>query len=106
MQAKLAETIDAPIGSRLLATGWFDNSANNPANPDPKREVRWGPQTDDELMLGYLEYYVPSLKPVPELAAHDLIFNASTKTTTARSPATKRPRPKPSARPTRTATAS
>jgi Ca2+-binding EF-hand superfamily protein len=27
------------------------------------REVKWGPQTDEEMMLGYLEYYVPSLKP-------------------------------------------
>ncbi|HEY0550033.1 MAG TPA: redoxin, partial [Verrucomicrobiae bacterium] len=33
------------------------------ANPDATREVKWGPQTDDEMMLGYLEYYVPGLKP-------------------------------------------
>ncbi len=63
LQYKLIEPIDAPLGSRLLATGWYDNSTNNPANPDPTREVKWGPQTDDEMMLGYLEYYVPSLKP-------------------------------------------
>jgi thiol-disulfide isomerase/thioredoxin len=63
LQYKLIEPIDAPLGSRLLATGWYDNSTNNPANPDPAREVKWGPQTDDEMMLGYLEYYVPSLKP-------------------------------------------
>jgi len=63
LQYKLAEPLDAPKGSKILATGWFDNSTNNPANPDPAREVRWGPQTDDEMMLGYLEYYVPALKP-------------------------------------------
>jgi mono/diheme cytochrome c family protein len=63
LQYKLAEPIDAPKGSRLLATGWYDNSANNPANPDPMRSVKWGPQTDDEMMLGYLEYYVPSIRP-------------------------------------------
>ena len=63
LQAKLAETIDAPIGSRLLATGWFDNSANNPANPDPNKTVRWGPQTYDEMMIGYVEYYVPTERP-------------------------------------------
>jgi hypothetical protein len=63
LQYKLIEPIDAPIGSRLLATGWYDNSTNNPANPDPTREVKWGPQTDDEMMLGYVEYYVPGLKP-------------------------------------------
>lgn len=63
LQYRLAEPIDAPAGSKLIATGWYDNSVNNPANPDPTREVKWGQQTDDEMMLGYLEYYVPSLKP-------------------------------------------
>jgi thiol-disulfide isomerase/thioredoxin len=83
LQYKLAEPIDAPLGSRLLATGWFDNSTNNPANPDPAREVKWGPQTDDEMMLGYLEYYVPSMKPgqrtsLAQMVANDgtLLFNA------------------------------
>jgi len=82
LQYKLAEPIDAPTGSKLLATGWYDNSANNPANPDPTREVKWGPQTDDEMMLGYLEYYVPSQKPgekvsLAQLAARDgtVMFN-------------------------------
>ncbi|MFM7739827.1 MAG: redoxin, partial [Planctomycetota bacterium] len=39
------------------------NSSGNPANPDPTREVRWGPQTDDEMHLGYVEYIVPGAKP-------------------------------------------
>jgi hypothetical protein len=43
-------------------TGWYDNSANNPANPDPTRTVHWGDQTYDEMLLGYVEYYVPSLR--------------------------------------------
>jgi hypothetical protein len=46
-----------PAGSRVRAIGWFDNSPNNPANPDPSKLVRWGPQTSDEMMLGYVEYY-------------------------------------------------
>ena len=46
-------------GSVIQATGWFDNSAANPANPDPTKTVRWGPQTTDEMMLGYVEYYLP-----------------------------------------------
>ncbi len=82
LQYKLAEPVEAPFGSKLLATGWYDNSANNPANPDPLREVKWGPQTEDEMMLGYLEYYVPSQKPgeklsVGETVARDgsLMFN-------------------------------
>lgn len=52
-----------PAGSKVRATGWYDNSANNPANPDPKKNVRWGPQTYDEMMIGYVEYYLPGSAP-------------------------------------------
>jgi thiol-disulfide isomerase/thioredoxin len=45
-------------GSQLKVTGWFDNSADNPANPDPAKEVRWGKQTEDEMLIGYVEFYV------------------------------------------------
>ena len=55
---RLAEPIAAATGSRIEFTGWYDNSANNPANPDPTKTVRWGPQTFDEMLLGYVEYYV------------------------------------------------
>ena len=54
---RCAEPIALPLGSKVEATGWFDNSANNPANPDPTKLVRWGQQTTDEMMLGYAEYY-------------------------------------------------
>jgi hypothetical protein len=46
-------------GSRLRATAWYDNSSGNPANPDPAKNVRWGNQTFEEMMIGYLEYYLP-----------------------------------------------
>ncbi len=49
-----------PKGTTLKATGWFDNSAKNPANPDPTKTVRWGPQTYEEMLLGYIEYIVPA----------------------------------------------
>ncbi|MEY4691786.1 MAG: hypothetical protein RIT19_2111, partial [Verrucomicrobiota bacterium] len=28
-----------------------------------KRRVPWGEQTDDEMMLGYIEYYLPGVPP-------------------------------------------
>jgi peroxiredoxin/mono/diheme cytochrome c family protein len=59
LRYELAEPRSLPKGSMLWATGWYDNSANNPANPDPTAEVRWGKQTYDEMMLGYVEYYIP-----------------------------------------------
>ncbi len=48
-----------PAGSRVRLTAVFDNSAGNPANPDPDKTVRWGPQTHDEMMIGYFEYFTP-----------------------------------------------
>jgi mono/diheme cytochrome c family protein len=45
-------------GSRLRATGWFDNSAENPINPDPTRNVPFGSRTEDEMMIGYFHYQV------------------------------------------------
>ena len=57
---RLAEPLDVRAGSRIEATAWYDNSSANPANPDPKRTVKWGPQTDEEMMIGFVEYYVPS----------------------------------------------
>jgi hypothetical protein len=40
-------------------TGIFDNSENNKANPDPKKTVKWGDQTFEEMLIGYVEYFVP-----------------------------------------------
>lgn len=45
-------------GSRIEAFATFDNSPGNPANPDPSAVVRWGDQTYEEMMLGYVEYLV------------------------------------------------
>jgi hypothetical protein len=60
---RLSEHIDLPAGSVLKGVAHYDNSAGNPANPDPTRRVAWGEQTDDEMMLGYFEYYLPDVPP-------------------------------------------
>ena len=48
-----------PRGSTLTITAVYDNSAENKANPDPTKLVKWGSQTVDEMMLGYFEYFLP-----------------------------------------------
>ena len=48
----------APKGSRLEATAHYDNSINNKSNPDPKVEVRWGPQTWEEMQYSGITYYL------------------------------------------------
>lgn len=52
-----------PRGSVLKISAVFDNSTGNPANPDPAKNVRWGSQTYDEMMIGYIEHYVPVAPP-------------------------------------------
>lgn len=41
-----------PAGTVLTAVGAFDNSAQNPMNPDPERSVPWGQQSWDEMFFG------------------------------------------------------
>ncbi len=55
---RLAEPITFPKGTTIKAMAWYDNSDKNLANPDPNRTVRWGQQTSDEMMIGYVEYHM------------------------------------------------
>jgi hypothetical protein len=48
-----------PKGTRIECVAHFDNSLNNKFNPDPTREVRWGEQTWEEMMIGFFTYTVP-----------------------------------------------
>ena len=53
--SKRAEPLSIPKGTRLTWIGRWDNSADNPRNPDPAKTVRWGLQTWDEMMNGWME---------------------------------------------------
>lgn len=55
----LKTPLTIPRGSTVKITAVFDNSAGNPANPDPDKRVRWGQQTYDEMMIGYFETFTP-----------------------------------------------
>lgn len=39
---QLAEPRFFKAGTMLQAVAWYDNSSQNPHNPDPNEEVRWG----------------------------------------------------------------
>jgi thiol-disulfide isomerase/thioredoxin/mono/diheme cytochrome c family protein len=64
LRYELAEPRRLPAGSTLKITAVFDNSAGNPANPDPGATVRWGQQTFQEMMIGYVEFYTAADSPV------------------------------------------
>lgn len=48
-----------PKGTVLHCTAYYDNSEDNPNNPDPKKNVRWGDQTWDEMMIGFYDISIP-----------------------------------------------
>ena len=48
--------IALPKGTRLDCVAHFDNSTKNKFNPDPTKEVRWGDQTWEEMMIGWFTY--------------------------------------------------
>ena len=54
-----------PKGTTIHATAWYDNSANNPSNPDPTKDVWWGDQTWEEMMFTGLTYSVDAVAAAP-----------------------------------------
>ena len=48
-----------PKGTQLRSTAVFDNSVNNPANPDPTRLIRWGEPSNEEMMGFWLAFTDP-----------------------------------------------
>jgi Copper type II ascorbate-dependent monooxygenase, C-terminal domain len=47
-----------PRGTRFIVTAHFDNSDKNKYNPDATKAVRWGDPTYEEMMIGWIEYFV------------------------------------------------
>ncbi|MGA8150156.1 MAG: hypothetical protein WB952_04350 [Terriglobales bacterium] len=56
-----------PKGTKLVTTAYFDNSFDNPQNPDPSKAIRWGEPSDEEMMGFWLQFADP--RPVDEKAA-------------------------------------
>ena len=53
-----ANTRKFPAGTRFEVVAHYDNSSFNPFNPDPKKTVREGDQTTEEMMYGFMFYTV------------------------------------------------
>jgi hypothetical protein len=49
---ELAQPKILPKGTEVEVIAHFDNSIGNKNNPDPSKEVRWGDQTWEEMMIG------------------------------------------------------
>jgi hypothetical protein len=55
---RLSRPMPLKAGTVLQAVAWYDNSKNNPHNPDPTSAVYWGDQTYDEMMVGFFDVAV------------------------------------------------
>ncbi len=53
---ELAEPLAVPGGTKIVATGAFDNSGQNPYNPDSTIEVNWGEQSWEEMFMGFYSW--------------------------------------------------
>jgi len=53
---EFAEPYRVPAGTQIIAVGAFDNSEQNPANPDPSVEVNWGEQSWEEMFMGFYSW--------------------------------------------------
>jgi hypothetical protein len=60
----LAQPLILPKGTEIKVTGWYDNSPNNPFNPDPRTEVVLGEQSWNEMLVGFLDFAIsPTVEP-------------------------------------------
>jgi hypothetical protein len=55
---RLSDPRALAAGTELQAIAWYDNSKNNPHNPDPDSAVQWGDQTWNEMMVGFFDVAV------------------------------------------------
>jgi mono/diheme cytochrome c family protein len=52
-----------PKGTQIEVIAHFDNSTQNKFNPDPTKDVRWGDQTWEEMMIGFFSTIADSPAP-------------------------------------------
>jgi hypothetical protein len=74
------EPLRLPKGSKLHSIAHWDNSRNNLYNPAPDKSVRFGLQTWDEMMIGWVAYVWERPETAEELAKNpisqpDLFFD-------------------------------
>jgi mono/diheme cytochrome c family protein len=71
---RYAEPLKVPKGTRIHSVAHWDNSTNNPFNPDPSKPVRFGLQTWEEMMVGFVAYVWENPDTAAELAKNPPSF--------------------------------
>ncbi len=66
---ELAEPVRLPKGTVICVQAIYDNSENNPQNPNhPPKEVRWGEQVDDEMCLCGVQIFTDEREDLAAIA--------------------------------------
>ena len=63
--------MNLPKGTKLRFITHFDNSPDNPENPDPTKAVIWGQQSWDEMMVGFFNLKFDANMSPKELTAQE-----------------------------------
>jgi thiol-disulfide isomerase/thioredoxin len=77
---RFAEPYKLPKGTKVHAVAHWDNTVNNPLNPNPKERVKFGLQSWEEMMVGFAAYVWERPETAAELAKNppkqsDLLFD-------------------------------
>jgi uncharacterized protein (TIGR03437 family) len=69
--------IELASGSSLKLTSIFDNSTDNPLNPNnPPQTVRWGEQTTDEMSLAFIGFTLNGVSlPISTPSLNDIVMD-------------------------------
>jgi hypothetical protein len=62
---RFKDPIFMPKGSRIDCLAHFDNSPGNKSNPDPTKEVPWGDQVWEEMMIGWMDFVFEKPRGAP-----------------------------------------
>ena len=69
------EPIAIPVGTRLSLAAYYDNSPDNPRNPNsPPRAVSWGEQTTDEMCIAFIGVTLDNANPTATTTVSQLGF--------------------------------
>ncbi len=67
-QYSYAQPIELPKGSRIDVNAWYDNSADNPLNPNsPPQTVHWGEDATDEMLICHFQCTCKTLNELKQL---------------------------------------
>ncbi len=67
-QYRFAEPIRLPKGTKIKLAAYYDNSTDNPVNPNtPPKRVHWGEGTHDEMCLCTVQVYTETIVDMQQL---------------------------------------